>query len=194
MKKFFLWAVVISALCSSCETADEYIAQDTKDAGYMILQSDNSTQETYNLYQNILHSFEYDRNQSGTEYLLAFENHVNLRMEQYAGAEHIYAVIDMEQLTRLQHAPETVLEALSYKPEVTQAIQELLKKHTADISAYNRLEEEDKKLMQTLWLLHNDHNDDDNNDDKRIVAFAYGAQYSLTQAILYAGAIELQKR
>ena len=55
--------------------------------------------------------------------------------------------------------------------------------------------ESEHRLIETLVVLHSNGNgDDDLLNDKRSIAFAYGAQYSLTQAVLYAGAIELSAK
>lgn len=60
----------------------------------------------------------------------------------------------------------------------------------------DELNEKEFRLIQTLFVLHNDNggNDYDDDDDRRTIAFAYGAQYSFTQAVLYAGAMELMSQ
>jgi len=67
-----------------------------------------------------------------------------------------------------------------------------------DETAKNTLEPEEYRLVQTLVALHNDNNGNDYGDKdvrgKKNIAFAYGAQYGFTQAVLYAGAIELLAR
>ena len=55
--------------------------------------------------------------------------------------------------------------------------------------------ESERHLIETLFALHSNGNgDDDKWNRKKNIAFAYGAQYSLTQAVLYTGAIELSAK
>lgn len=58
--------------------------------------------------------------------------------------------------------------------------------------AYLVLNENENRIVQTLFAMHNEGNDDDLWKGRRNIAFAYGAQYSFKQAVLYAGAVELR--
>ena len=78
MKQFFLWAVVLSALCSSCETADETFLENNETDHTAAKQS--GVWNDYEVYQNIVNTFGYDTQQTHQENLLRFEQHVNFLM------------------------------------------------------------------------------------------------------------------
>ena len=66
MKRFFLYAVAISALCSSCETEDEAFATETNNQNNTLHQAKGIETNDYQTYQSILNSFVYNhQNASG---------------------------------------------------------------------------------------------------------------------------------
>ena len=89
MKRFFLYAVAIAALCSSCETEDEAFATETNNQNNTLHQAKGVEANDYQMYQSILNSFVYNNQQTYQENLLQFEEHVNQQMLNYV-PQNIY--------------------------------------------------------------------------------------------------------
>ena len=188
MKQFFLWAVVLSALCSSCETADETFLEENNNAHYATAKHSGEWND-YEVYQNIVNTFVYDTQQTYQENLTRFEQHVNFLM-----ADEEYASIDFKQLRLLENAGEHFVEQLSYSAPTKEAIYGILNRSFDPETMTLPGNEQERRLIQTLFALHSKGDgDDDKLNDNRTIAFAYGAQYSLAQAVLYAGAVELRR-
>ena len=196
MKRFFLYAVAISALCSSCETEDEAFATETKNQTNALHQAKGVKTSDYKTYQSVLNSFEYNNQQTHQENLLQFEAHVNKEMFNYVPQEtYKYEKINTEQLLVLQQVDTDYIEKLVYTKQTKQAIYALVSNRFNSDIIHLITNESERNLIETLFALHSNGNgDDDKLNDNRNIAFAYGAQYSLTQAVLYAGAIELMRR
>ena len=198
MKRFFLYAVAITALCSSCETEDETFATETKNQPNALYHAKGIEVNDYQIYQSILNSFEYNNQQTHQENLLQFEQHVNRLMLQYMHQETDgYKKINTEQLLVLEQADAHFIEQLAYTKETKQAIYALVSNQFNSETARLITNQKERRLVETLVALHNNGNGDDNDgklNGKRTIAFAYGAQYSFTQAVLYAGAIELSTK
>lgn len=200
MKRFFLYAVAISALCSSCETENEAFATETPDnyrdnQTNALHQAKGVKANDYQTYQSILNSFVYNNQQTYQENLLLFEQHVNRQIPYYVQQENYeYEKINTEQLFVLKHTGADFVEQLSYTNEAKQAIYAIIGDQFNSDMAQLITNESERHLIETLFALHSNGNDDDLWKDKKNIAFAYGSQYSFTQAVLYAGAIELIKR
>lgn len=186
MKHFFLWAVVISALCSSCETADESFTQDTvtSDKTLAIQHRDLSD---YEVYKNAVGSFVYDKIQSNYNNQLQFEQHVN----NYVPNGTTYEAINFDLLNMLEGGGASLVSQLTYSTNTKAAIVAILNGtfNTGNLTLITNTEEHN--LIVTLYALHNDGNGDDEWKNNKTIAFAYGAQYNLTQAVLYAGTVNL---
>ena len=193
MRYFFLWAVAISALCSSCETADESFSKNNN-----IPQEVFTTQQRkvnyYNVYKSVIDSFTYNEQLSHYNNLLQFQDHVNSLVPNSTVTE----AIDFTQLNALENADEQFIDQLSYSTETKMAITAILNgTFNADMLTFiSNTHEYD--LINTLYAIYSNGNgngddDDDHWKDRRIIAFAYGFQYNITQAVLYAGAIDLMK-
>ncbi|HUH26305.1 MAG TPA: hypothetical protein VLY87_06730 [Flavobacterium sp.] len=65
MKRFFLYAVAIAALCSSCETEDETFSTETNNQTNALHQAKGVKANDYETYQSILNSFEYNHQPKG---------------------------------------------------------------------------------------------------------------------------------
>lgn len=198
MNRFFLYAVAITALCSSCETEDETFATETKNQPNALYHAKGIEANDYQTYQSILNSFVYNNEQTYQNNLLLFEAHVNRLMLQYMHQETDgYKKINTEQLLMLQQADTNYIEKLAYTEETKQAIYALVSNQFNSETARLLTNQKERRLVETLVALHNNGNGDDNDgklNGKRTIAFAYGAQYSFTQAVLYAGAIELSTK
>ena len=192
MKRFFLYAVAISALCSSCETEDEAFAKETTNQTNALHQSKGVQANNYQTYQSILNSFVYNNHQTYQENLLLFEQHVNQQMLNYVAQEtYKYEKINTEQLLILTQASVDFIEQLSYTKQTKQAIYAIIDNQFNSDMVQLITNESEHRLIETLFALQSNGNDDDLLNGKRNIAFAYGAQYSSTQAVLYAGAIDL---
>lgn len=196
MKRFFLYAVAIAALCSSCEIEDETFATETNKQSNTLHQAKGVKANDYQTYQSILNSFVYNNQQTYQENLLLFEQHVNRQMLNYVPQEtYTYEKINTEQLLMLKQADTNYIEQLVYTKETKQAIYAIIGKQFKSDMVQLITNENERHLIETLFALHsNGSGDDDLLNDKRNIAFAYGAQYNLTQAVLYAGAIELSAK
>lgn len=193
MKRFFLYAVAITALCSSCETEDEAFATETNNQTNVLYQAKGVQANDYQTYQSILNSFIYNNQQTHQENLLLFEQHVNRQMLNYVSQEtYTYEKINTEQLLMLQHADTNYIQKLAYTEETKLAVYTIVSNKFNSDMVHLITNENERHLIETLFALHSNGSDDDDLlNDKRSIAFAYGAQYNLTQAVLYAGAIEL---
>jgi len=194
MKRFFLYAVAISALCSSCETEDEAFATETNNQTNTLHHAKGVEANDYQMYQSILNSFEYNTQQTYQENLLLFEAHVNRQMLNYVPHEtYKYEKINSEQVLVLQQTGSDFIEQLAYTKQTKQAIYAIIGNQFNSDMVQLITNESEQRLIETLLALHSNvnGNDDDLLNGKRNIAFAYGAQYSFTQAVLYAGAIEL---
>lgn len=193
MKRFFLYAVAIAALCSSCETEDEAFATETNNQTNTLHQEKGVKTSDYQTYQTILNSFVYKNQQTYLENLLRFEEHVNRQMPNYVPQEtYKYEKINTEQLLLLKQVNTDFVEQLAYTKQTKQAIYAIIGHQFNSDMVQLITNENENHLIENLFALHSNGNDDDDKlNGKRSIAFAYGAQYSFTQAVLYAGAIEL---
>lgn len=196
MNRFFLYAVAITALCSSCETEDETFATETKNQPNALYHAKGIEANDYQIYQSILNSFVYNNEQTYQNNLLLFEAHVNRLMLQYMHQETDgYKKINTEQLLMLQQADTNYIEKLAYTEETKQAIHAIVGNNFNSETARLITNQKERRLVETLVALHSNGNGNDNKwNGNRTIAFAYGAQYSFTQAVLYAGAIELSAK
>src|SRR5690606_41558336 len=196
MNKYFLWTVAIAALCSSCETDNETFAtqtpnNDRDNQTTALPQAKNVEVNDYQMYQSILNSFVYNQDKTYTKNLSRFKQHVNQRIA-YGDETVPYEQLDLRQVAFLATAGTAYIEHFNYSATAKKMIYAVLYQQYNEETAKNTLEPEEYRLVQTLAALHNDNNgigdDDDFWNNKRTIAFAYGAQYSFTQAVLYAGA------
>lgn len=195
MKRFFLYAVAIAALCSSCETEDETFATETNNQTNVLYHAKGVEVNNYQMYQSILNSFVYNTQQTHQENLLRFEQHVNQQMLNYVPQEtYKYEKINTEQLLMLQQADTNYIQKLAYTEETKLTIYAIISNRFNSEATTLITNGNERRLAETLFELHGNGNDDDFWNNKRTIAFAYGAQYSLTQAVLYAGAIELSAK
>ena len=192
MKRFFLYAVAIAALCSSCETEDEAFATETNKQSNTLHQAKGVKANDYQTYQSILNSFVYNHQQTYQENLLLFEGHVNRQMLNYVPQEtYKYEKINTEQVLVLQQVNADYIEKLVYTKQTKEAIYAIIGNRFNSDMVELITNESERNLIENLFALHSNGNDDDLWNRNKTIAFAYGAQYSLTQAVLYAGAIEL---
>lgn len=196
MKRFFLYAVAISALCSSCETEEEAFAAETNNQTNTSYHAKGVEVNNYQMYQSILNSFVYNNQQTYQENLLRFEEHVNRQMLNYVPQEtYKYEKINTEQQLILEQAGVNFIEQLAYTKQTKQAIYAIVGNSFNSDMVQLITNVSERHLIETLFALHSNGNGDDNKwNDKRSIAFAYGAQYSFTQAVLYAGEIELSAK
>lgn len=193
MKKLFLSAVAISALCSSCETGDDIYAEKTSHKTYTT-STHHGTNKAYDQYRNIVNSFVYDQKLDYRNNMRLFEQHVNHHIQQNTD-KMLYETMDWENLQQLCYADESLIKQLDYSDAFKESLQAILQEKNASIPELTNATE--KQIAATVLKMHGDYagnGDDDKLDDKRIIAYAYGAQHSFTQAVLYAGAIELKSR
>lgn len=190
MTKFFLAAVAISALCSSCETADETYLKESDYESLNVQKTNGLNNTNYEVYKNVFERFSYNNDQNYIENVLRFEKHVNLSLNYYIDADS-YESLNMEKLTLLSNTNKSIIDKLNYSAEFKNALYNILyRSRETELPLQN---EKENRLISTLLKIQNDNGDDDLFDkSKRTIAFAYGAQYSFKQAVLYAGAIELK--
>lgn len=192
MKTKLLGTALILAMCSSCEMTDETFATETSD-NYRDNQATkacttNSVKSSdYQTYKGIVTSFVYDHAQSYVHNIHRFEKHVNLLVPDETAR---YQSIDEEQLAVLLSANEHFISELNYSAEFKTALYDIVYLNKQFVPQLSVQSESD--LIRNLFEMYND-NVDDKLNKKRTIAFAYGAQYNFTLAILYAGAVELSR-
>lgn len=192
MKRIFLSAVVISILCSSCEKDNEAFATEVNKQTNAVYQVKSVEANGYQIYQNIMNSFVYDYQQTHQVNLLLFEQHVNQQMLNYEPAQtYKYESIDSKQLLVLKQTDASIIEKLAYTQETKLAIYAILENSFKSNELAFISNASERILVENLLALHGNGNDIWNGN--KTIAFAYGAQYNLTLAILYAGAVELRR-
>lgn len=188
MKHFFLWAVAISALCSSCETADESFVENNNRPEITLL-TQHRTVSDYDAYTNVINSFTYDNSQSHYNNQLQFEQHVNNSVPNGI----TYEAINFSRLDELEHADTAFVNQLNYSLNAKTVIIDLINGTFNTNSLTSITNTDEHRLITTLYAIHHNGNGDDEWKNNRTIAFAYGAQFNLTQAILYSGAVDLVK-
>ena len=191
MKKNFLLAVAISALISSCEMTDETFIQEMNTNQNEVTKKKSSLNEV-ELYYAVMNAFSYDELESYKNNLAAFEKHTNDYTNRILGSSTAYEVIDTKQLSSILIDPDEVVNQLNCSKQVKMMIHTILKFDGKVLIDSSLFTEEEHKLLFVLSCLQADDSINDSGwKRKRTIAFAYGAQYNITQAILYAGAVEL---
>lgn len=188
MKQVLIGAVAILALFSSCEAADEVFAAEINNVQ---VAAKTYGSNDYEVYQNIVNTFGYDTQQTHQQNLLRFEQHVNFLM-----TDKEYVPIDYGQLGLLATATADLVAQLNYSAATKEAVYKILNQSFDPETLVFIDNEQERRLIQTLFAVYSNGSDDDDDDtwnDKRIIAFAYGAQYSFKHAVLYAGAVELMR-
>lgn len=121
-----------------------------------------------------------------------FEQYVNHYTQQNLD-DALYQPIDWEKLNQLCYADESFIKQLDYSDAFKESLQAILQGKNASIPEFTDPKEE--QIAKTIIKMYHDYMENGGDDKwagKRIIAYAYGAQYNYTQAVLYAGAIELK--
>lgn len=188
MKNFFLWAVIVSAFCSSCQITDETLSEEINNT----VTAKKSQYDDYEVYQNILEHFIYNEELTYEENLKKFEEHTNYLISYYTQKEGTYELIDIEKAKFLAATDGTFVSQMSYSSEMKDTLYSILYLHLDLVPQLQ--DENENKLIQTLLMIYHEGNGDDKwKKNNKTIAFAYGSQYSFTQAVLYAGAVELSR-
>ncbi|WP_448606355.1 hypothetical protein [Paenimyroides ceti] len=191
MKKNFLLAVAISALISSCEMTDETFIQEKNTNKNEVTEKKSALNEV-ELYYTIMNAFSYDELESYENNLAVFEKHTNDYTNRILGSSTAYEAIDTKQLSSILMDPDEVVNQLNCSKQVKMMIHTILKFDGKVLIDSSLFTEDEHKLLFVLSCLQADDSINDSGwKRKRTIAFAYGAQYSITKAILYAGAVEL---
>lgn len=169
MKQFFLWAVVLSALCSSCETADETFLEEKNNAHYATAKHSGEWND-YEVYQNIVNTFVYDMQQTHQENLTRFEQHVNFVM-----VDEVYEPIDFEKLWLLENTEEHFVEQLSYSAPTKEAIYGIMNQSFDPETLVFIDNEQERRLIQTLFAVYSNGSDDD-DDNNWLFNFKYNGK------------------
>lgn len=190
MKKNFLLAVAISALISSCEMTDETFIQEINTNQNEVTAKKSALNEV-ELYYTIMSAFSYDQLESYKNNLAVFEKHTNDYTERILGITTEYEAIDYKQLASLLTNSDTIINQLNCTLQVKRMIHTILKFDGKVVLDNTLFTVEERKFLQILIDFHNSGSGDSWNKNRKTIAFAYGAQYTITKAILYAGAVEL---
>lgn len=186
MKNYFLLAVALSALCSSCETEDETLKNETINSTKAVHAGKYS--DHIAIYRNCISTFAYNPLNLFEENMHAYEAHVN----NFIQGEQGYEPFNLDKYIQLQVVPYDVLHQLPYSNLFKTEVISILNNQGFNADE-NLLSASEYSLLNTLSILHDDTDDKDWKKNNRTIAFAYGAQYSFKQAVLYAGAVELSR-
>ncbi|RRJ89171.1 hypothetical protein EG240_12430 [Paenimyroides tangerinum] len=190
MKRNFLIAVAIIGLCSSCETDNEFFTDSQQKTNYALQRSYHTANFNYETYQLIIEGFEYHKALPYHENVMLYEKYVNSTLYEI-GLNESYKMIDYDILQKLLQADEMIISEFDYSSNAKILMEQLLKEGSYDASVFQKLNATEQSILNTMLALSTDNKGDDRIDDKRTIAFAYGAQFSFTEAILYAGAVAL---
>lgn len=187
MKKYYLLgAFVFIAFLTSCENSDQQYDELKTLNSQKAKFEDN--ENSYKTYHSVVASFEYDKNEDYKYNLLQFEKHVNSLVD-----PDEYKEIDFKQLEFLEKVDVEYVKQLNYSLELKTALNDLIL--FDDFNSSEKIsDKEEIILFQNVSSLHiSDDGFDRLNRDRRTIAFAYGSQFSVKEAILYAGVLEFVK-
>jgi len=190
MKRNFLIAVAILGLCSSCETDNEFFTDAQQKTNNALQRSYLTTNYNYETYQWIIEGFEYHKSLPYHDNVMLYEKYVNTTLHEM-GLNESYKMIDYEVLQKLLQTDEMIISEFDYSSDAKMLMKQLLKEGSYDVSVFQKLNATEQSILNTMFALSTDNKGDNKLGDKRTIAFAYGAQYSFTEAILYAGAVAL---
>lgn len=190
MKRNFLIAVAIIGLCSSCETDNEFFTDAQQEKNDALQRSYHTANFNYETYQLIIEGFEYHKAIPYHENVMLYEKYVNSTLYEM-GLNESYKMIDYDILQKLLQADEMIISEFDYSSDTKMLMEQLLKEGSYDASVFQKLNATEQSILNIMLALSTDNKGDDRIDDKRTIAFAYGAQFSFTEAILYAGAVAL---
>ena len=186
MKKFFLYAVAITAIVlQSCSTDDEQNI--VKQQNYKYNVNTNYKTTVYNTMDTILEGFNYNLEKSLEENLIDFEMYVNKILPVLTEQGVTHQPLDFNVLKNIIEKPDEVIHNLPYSIALKKYLQ-----NPENILDEKVLEtDSEKEIYNSCKLLYK--LIDDGKDDKirRIIAYTYGTQYNETQGILYAGATQM---
>jgi len=189
MKRLFLYAVAIAAFCSSCETDDEVVATSSSTENLNTYLAKNVEFTDFQIYQIIINSFYYNNSITYEKNISLFEKHVNTKILNYYPNDSMsFEKIDLMQLEILQTDANLIIGQMKYSLVTRQIIYDIVNDRYNSLDVLKISDDFEKQLVQTLLSVNDS---DDRWNGKRGIAYAYGAQYSIVQAILYAGAFEL---
>mgnify|MGYP003531938192 FL=1 len=138
----------------------------------------------------IIEGFEYNKALPYHENVMLYEKYVNSTLYEM-GLNESYKMFDYDILQKLLQADEMIISEFDYSSNAKILMEQLLKEGSYDASVFQKLNATEQSILNTMLALSTDNKGDDRIDDKRTIAFAYGAQFSFTEAILYAGAVGL---
>lgn len=191
MKRNFLIAVAIIGLCSSCETDNEFFTDAQQEKNDALQRSYHTANFSYETYQLIIDGFEYHKALPYHENVMLYEKYVNSTLYEM-GLNESYKVIDFEILEKLLQTDEMIISEFDYSSNAKMLMEQLLKEGSYDAFVFQKLNTTEQSILNTMMNLNKDNNgEDDLFNRNRTIAFAYGAQYSFAEAVLYAGAVAL---
>lgn len=190
MKRNFLIAVAILGLCSSCETDNEFFTDAHQETNNALQRSYHTANFNYETYQLIIEGFEYHKALPYHENVMLYEKYVNSTLYEM-GLNKSYKMIDFERLEKLLQTDEMIISEFDYSSNAKILMEQLLKEGSYDASIFQELNAKEQSILNTMLALSADNKGDDKFGEKRTIAFAYGAQFSFTEAVLYAGAVAL---
>lgn len=190
MKRNFLIAVAILGLCSSCETDNEFFTDSQQKTNNALQRSYHTANFNYETYKLIIDGFEHHKALPYHENVMLYEKYVNSTLYEM-GLNESYKVIDFAILEKLIQTDEMIISEFDYSSDAKILMEQLLKEGSYDASIFQKLNATEQSILNTMLALSTDNKGDDKLGDDRTIAFAYGAQFSFTEAVLYAGAVAL---
>jgi len=181
-RKILLVGLIIITF-NSCQNSDDTNIVDQKQS----INSRPVANSDYTLYKHLVGSFFYDNSLPYLTNVSLFEIYVNTYFNNVGNS---FQKIDRKKLSEINNDPISVLNELNYSTEFKDALNDIL--NDRSISNVQLASYDENVLIHTLYALYSD-SDDYLKRNIKTIAFAYGAQYNVTKAILYAGAVELKK-
>lgn len=172
------------------ETDNEFFTDMQQETNNALQRSYRTANFSYETYKLIIEGFEYNKALPYHENVMLYEKYVNTTLHEM-GLNESYKVIDFELIQKLIQTDEMFISEFDYSSNAKMLMEQLLKEGSYDASVFQKLNGTEQSILNTTLALSTDNKGDDKFGEKRTIAFAYGVQFSFTEAILYVGTVVL---
>lgn len=194
MKKIYLYAVAITFAFTSCDVNDE---QAQKPMDYQSKTTSQGQVDIPTLYKDLIHTYNAPAVMTKAIALTSFQNHaLNNAIFRSIAKQEDYEAISISEFETVLSSDSSLISTLNYKLIVKSYITKIIDCEDNIYSAITNdvnLTKEERSFLINCYLVSNSTSDGTPNNWKKskTIAFAYGYQKSLAQAIMYAGAVEI---
>ncbi|MDN3708167.1 hypothetical protein QW060_13735 [Myroides ceti] len=194
MKKIYLYAVAITLAFASCDVNDEQ-AQESMD--YQSKTTSQAQVDVATLYKDLIHTYNAPAVMTNPIALASFQDHaLNNAVFRSIAKEQDYNAINISEFETVLSSDTSLINTFSYRSIVKSYILRIIDGEynlNSVITNDVNLTKDERVFLINCYLVSNSTSDGTPNNWKKskTIAFAYGHQKSLAQAIILAGAVEI---